>query len=124
MADTLVERTTGQATANDIPVEVHLVMDPATLLDPHSTEPAVLAGAGPVPARLARDLVLRHDKKAPVWLRRLFTQPGTGELVTMETRRRLFTTNQRKFIALLLNPPKPNRALKRAAAAHAKLVRR
>jgi uncharacterized protein (DUF1778 family) len=37
---------------------------------------------------------------------------------------RLSAQQQRKFVALLLNPPKPNKALKRAAAAHAKLIKR
>lgn len=36
---------------------------------------------------------------------------------------RLSAREQRKFVALLLKPPKPNRALKRAAAAHARLIR-
>ncbi|WP_394252799.1 HNH endonuclease, partial [Arthrobacter pityocampae] len=33
-----------------------------------------------------------------VWLRRLYTAPGTGELVGVESRSRLFTTGQRRFI--------------------------
>lgn len=37
---------------------------------------------------------------------------------------RLSAQQQRQFMALLLAPPKPNRALKRAAAAHAKLIGR
>jgi uncharacterized protein (DUF1778 family) len=37
---------------------------------------------------------------------------------------RLAAQQQRKFVAVLLEPSKPNRALKRAAAAHAKLIRR
>lgn len=36
---------------------------------------------------------------------------------------RLAEQEQRRFVALLLEPPKPNAALKRAAAAHAKLIR-
>lgn len=36
---------------------------------------------------------------------------------------RLADEEQRRFVALLLDPPSPNKALKRAAAAHAKLVR-
>lgn len=36
---------------------------------------------------------------------------------------RLSADEQRRFVALLLAPPKPNRALKRARAAHAKLVK-
>jgi hypothetical protein len=54
MADTLVERVTGQASAPAVPVEVQLVMTDHTLLggDP---EPAELTGYGPLPAPLARD---------------------------------------------------------------------
>lgn len=36
---------------------------------------------------------------------------------------RLSVEEQRRFVALLLDPPKPNKALKRAATAHAKLLR-
>jgi uncharacterized protein (DUF1778 family) len=36
---------------------------------------------------------------------------------------RLSAREQRRFVALLLDAPKPNRALKRAAAAHAKLIK-
>lgn len=35
---------------------------------------------------------------------------------------RLAAEEQERFVALLLAPPKPNAALKRAAAAHAKLI--
>ena len=61
MADTLVERVTGQATADEVPVEVQLVMTEQTLLAA-ATEPADLAGAGPVPAAVARDLVTRPGR--------------------------------------------------------------
>ena len=37
---------------------------------------------------------------------------------------RLSAQEQRQFVALLLDPPKPNKALKRAAAAHTKLIKR
>jgi hypothetical protein len=96
MADTLVERVTGQAHADQVPVEINLVIDTDTLLG-NGTEPALIDGV-PIPAGTARDLALHAD--APRWLRRLYTHPGTGELITMDTRRRLFTKNQRKFIAL------------------------
>ena len=32
--------------------------------------------------------------------------------------------NNAQFVALLLDPPKPNKSLKRAAAAHTKLIKR
>ena len=36
---------------------------------------------------------------------------------------RLSAEEQHRFVAQLLDPPKPNRALKRAKAAHAKLIK-
>ena len=102
MADTLVERLTGQTTAQDVPVEVNLVLADTTLLAPPGApgrdEPALLPGYGPIPARIARQFVLHSS--APVWLRRLYTRPGTGELAAMDSRRRCFTPPQRHFIAL------------------------
>jgi len=37
---------------------------------------------------------------------------------------RLSAHEQRQFVALLLDPPKPNKALRSAAAAHKKLIKR
>jgi HNH endonuclease. len=99
MADTLVERITGQSQAEDVPVEVGLVIDADTLLS-DSDEPAHLDGYGPIPAQIARDLIHRPHTDAPRWLRRLFTRPGSGELIAMESRRRLFPKAQRSFIQL------------------------
>ena len=56
MADTMVERITGQAGAEQVPVEVQLVMTDRSLLAGDG-EPAYLAGYGVVPALWARDLV-------------------------------------------------------------------
>ncbi len=54
MADTLVERVTGQTKASDVPVEVNLLLPAQTLLarpgTPGRDEPAVIPGHGPVPA--------------------------------------------------------------------------
>ncbi|WP_375487170.1 DUF222 domain-containing protein [uncultured Jatrophihabitans sp.] len=103
MADTLVERLTGQASAPAVPVEVELVMTDRTLLA-GDTEPAELVGYGPIPAGIARALALaggdgaEQDTDAPRWLRRLFRDPATGELAAMETRARTFTANQRRFV--------------------------
>ncbi|MCC3265352.1 HNH endonuclease [Arthrobacter gengyunqii] len=86
MADTFVERSTGQARAEDVRVEVQLIMTDRTLLHgilptagsalnrdpappptststsgedsiPDRSEPALLAGYGVVPAQWARDLI-------------------------------------------------------------------
>ncbi|HEY7007535.1 MAG TPA: HNH endonuclease [Jatrophihabitantaceae bacterium] len=97
MADTLVERLTGQAQATAVPAQIHLVMPADTLLG-SGPEPAHLDGYGPVPAGTARDLV--GQAGAPAWLRRVFTRPGSGELIGMDSRRRLFIPAQQRFIRL------------------------
>jgi hypothetical protein len=94
MADAMVERLTGQASADGIQVEIQLVMTKASLLD-GDDEPARLAGFGPIPAATARDLV-RNAARA--WLRRLFTTPDGSGLVAMETRRRVFEGGLRCFL--------------------------
>jgi hypothetical protein len=97
MADTLVERVTGQASAPDVPVEVDLVITDTTLFGDDPT-PAHLAGYGPIPAGVARDLV--RDTRAAVWLRRLYTSPADGALITMESRRRCFDGQLRRLLVL------------------------
>jgi hypothetical protein len=168
MADTLVERVTGQATAAVVPVEVQVVITDRALLAGDST-PAHVPGYGSVPAGWARALLTHDltDSPAPVephtadagasddhalpaapiapasagraldrrerggpgtargrragplpedhddppagtaptgpqqvrvWLRRLFTHPGTGTLVAMDSRRRLFDAGLRRFL--------------------------
>ena len=97
MADTLVQRLTGQARADAVPVEVGLVMSDRTLLA-GAGEPAHLDGYGPLPAPIARALVLDAATTVPVWLRRLYTRPGNGQLIAMASRRRLFTPAQRRFV--------------------------
>ncbi len=59
MADTLVERITGQERADAVPVEVQLVITTESLFDVGDT-PAQVPGYGTVPAAWARDL-LAHD---------------------------------------------------------------
>jgi len=100
MADTLVERLTGQATAAAVPVEVQLVMTDAALLGTASDadEPAHLVGLGPLPAPVARDLA--RDSDAQVWLRRLLTRPADGALVAVESRRRRFPDRLRRLLVL------------------------
>jgi hypothetical protein len=100
MADELVMRVTGQVHAQDVPVEVQLVMTDGALLSGDDT-PAQLAGYGTVPAAWARDLLTPHgddDAKAPVWLRRLFTEPDSSDLVAMESTRRTFDGGLRRFV--------------------------
>ncbi|MCC3301330.1 HNH endonuclease [Arthrobacter sp. zg-Y895] len=122
MADTLVERVTGQGDAGSLKVEIQLVMTDRTLLAGDS-EPVLVPGYGPVPAQWARDLVRRRsgqgrsslgrssrgrtrdqavggsDRHAERWIRRLYTAPDTGELVAMDSRARLFPKSLARFIA-------------------------
>jgi hypothetical protein len=129
MADTLVERLTGQgsqtasasassgagatggqpgeATQVDGPggtVEVHLVMTDAALLaggDDPALVTADLSGSNPaagmVPAPVARDLVRQAAK---VFVRRLYTDPESGQLVAMESSRRVFDGHLRRMLIL------------------------
>lgn len=108
MADELVRRTadgvgdrdSGGAERPVHPVALNLVMSHDTLFGT-SDEPGHLTSFGPIPAELARELVAGalaadHD----LWLRRLYTHPTTGELVTMDSRARLFPSGLARFIRL------------------------
>ena len=97
MADTLVERVTGQASASAVPVEVQLVMTDGSLLG-GDAQPAHVDGYGPVPAPLARRWL--RDTEAAVWSRRLYTSPRSSELAAMDSSRRAFSGNLRRFIGI------------------------
>ncbi|UKA62660.1 HNH endonuclease [Arthrobacter sp. FW306-04-A] len=120
MADALVERTTGTP-AGISGVEVQLVMTDRTLFQ-GDAEPARLPGYGIVPAGWARAILTGNQGPADgnqdggkrpchvdpgqrgkgqdlkLWLRRLYTAPGTGELVGVDSRARLFPAGLRRFI--------------------------
>lgn len=93
MADTLVERVTGQADAAEVPVTVNLVLSDQALLGDGET--AHLEGHGPVPADLARRCV---NETGAVALRRLYATPAAGRLVAMESRARTFPTGLAQLI--------------------------
>lgn len=98
MADTLVERVTG--TPGGITgIEVQLVMTDRTLLTGGNV-PARLPGYGIVPAGWARKLLASKGENPEfgTWVRRLYTAPGTGELISMDSRARLFPAGLRRFI--------------------------
>ncbi|MBG0741264.1 HNH endonuclease [Paeniglutamicibacter antarcticus] len=120
MADTLVRRSTG--TCGGITgVEIQLVMTDRTLFQSDS-EPAHLTGYGIVPAHWARNIIHNtknddtktsannctgagaglaaalEDPAFRVWIRRLYTAPGTGQLVAMDSKERLFPPGLRRFI--------------------------
>jgi hypothetical protein len=106
MADTFVERVTGQACATDVPVEVNLVMTDQSLLARDAgegsgvNEPAHLIDYGPIPANVARRLVFGPSAGTPMWIRRLYLRPESGDLAAMDSRRRRFTASQRHFLRL------------------------
>ena len=102
MADLLVERVTGQATAAAVPVTVNLIMTDQALFrtGEHPDEPATILGGGTVPAPLARRLLTDPTGDTAVFLRRLYTHPTTGQLAALDSRSRCFTANQRRFLLL------------------------
>ncbi len=100
MADTLVERTTGTP-AGISGVEVQLVMTDRTLFQ-GDAEPARLPGYGIVPAAWARAMLAGGEpeggQELKLWLRRLFTAPGTGDLLAADSRARLFPAGMPRCI--------------------------
>ena len=89
MADTLVQRLTGQATADDTAVHVHLVAGQDTLR-PGGTEPATVIGYGSIPAGIARRLSGRPGSRI-----------GRADLSKqLESTGRTFTPAQRRQITL------------------------
>ncbi|MET3368016.1 UNVERIFIED_CONTAM: hypothetical protein ABIE34_001249, partial [Jeotgalibacillus campisalis] len=106
MADTLVERVTG--TPGGVSgINLDLIMTDRTLFQGDS-EPARLKGYGIVPAEWGREIVgsgqagqvhaRTADTELSVWLRRLYTAPASGELLSMDSKARLFPTRLRRFI--------------------------
>jgi hypothetical protein len=57
MADTMVERLTGQATAADVNIELQLLMPVDSLINPDDQRAAMIPGYGPLPAGLAWEIV-------------------------------------------------------------------
>jgi Domain of unknown function (DUF222) len=101
MADTLVERITGQSATVPAPIAVNLVLSDETLLGGDSA-PADISGYGPIPAAVARAMVFSAatDRRSRATLRRLYAHPQTGALLTMESRARLFPRGLATFIEL------------------------
>ena len=97
MADTLVCRTTGQQVAEDVPVEVQLMISDEALLG-GGNAPARLVGHGPIPAVVARRLVQCASEAGRASLRRLYARVPDGRLVAMESRQRVFPEGLRQFI--------------------------
>ncbi|WP_121257316.1 HNH endonuclease signature motif containing protein [Nocardioides ferulae] len=97
-ADLFVQRLTGQTDADAVPLEVGLVMTPDTLLGAGLApdRPARTADGTVIPAQTVRDLI--HTTTAPVWLRRIFTDPATGVVTHTDPTRRFYDRVDRDFI--------------------------
>jgi hypothetical protein len=98
MCDLLVERVTGQAQADDLNLEIAVVISASSLLGVDD-QPAKLVGHkggdyGTLPAGLARQLALSES----AWARRLICDPADGTLITLDTQRRRFDGALRTFI--------------------------
>jgi len=83
MADTLVERLTGHTTAEDIDIDVQIMVPVEALLDPDSPLPAEIPGHGPVPVDL-----LATGAGRKTW-RRLITRDGI--IIGGDSAQRAFT---------------------------------
>lgn len=93
MADTLIEKTTGRdpGHARDVPVTINLLVSDDTLLA-GGTPPGVLlegtpAGAGVVPAPVARNLAAHAIDTDAAWLRSIYVNPHGRLLATTSTSR-------------------------------------
>jgi Domain of unknown function (DUF222) len=103
MADTLVERLTGQATAGDVNVELQLLMPLDGLINPDDSSAAVIPGYGPLPHELAWEILTTSQGRK--WWRRLFTAPTKdanrrGPIVGGDPTRRCFDGWLAKLIKL------------------------
>lgn len=117
MADTLTARACGVESADDIPVEIQLLMTDTTLLS--EEERTAWIDGHPLPGSAARDLALGvpglpppvggvegttdappppEIGRAARWIRRLYTDARSGELTEIDRRRRLFRGEVRRFI--------------------------
>ncbi len=101
MADTLVERLTGQATSTATPVEIAITMPADSLLHREQTA-AELHGYGPMPTELALDLVAQaaDDQAVDAWVRRILTDPIDDTVLHVDTGRRRFDGALARLIKL------------------------
>jgi hypothetical protein len=99
MADCLVERVTGQATADAVPITLEVTVSDTTLLGGGS-DPAWLHGYGPIPAQTVRDLAATAHAAGLAALRRLYVTPDTGRLVAMDAATELFPEGLGAFLDL------------------------
>lgn len=101
MADTLVERVTGTPAGQPVDVAVNVILSDQALLGVDNGA-AVIAGYGTVPSDIARQIVESavEDPRSAAALRRLYATPGSGALVAMESRARIFPAGLAAFLGL------------------------
>lgn len=88
-------------------IALELVMTDRSLFS-NAHDPAVLVGHEPIPAPIARTMVLGTSTAGGsaagfsprVWLRRLFTHPGNNSLLAMDSRARIFPEGMKEFLRL------------------------
>lgn len=90
MADTMVERVTGDA--GNVRVTLNVVVSDEVLFGKPGA--AHVDGYGPVPGDLVRDLATADR----TWIRRLYAQPATGSLVAMDSTARLLPRSLARLI--------------------------
>lgn len=97
-ADLLVERLTGQATADAVGVEVGIIVGEGTVTGT-SQRPGRTADGTVLPADLVRDLIRHaHTSGAGVTARRIQADPSTGQVTHVGGRRRFHTGSDRTTI--------------------------
>ncbi len=84
--------------ARSVGLRLNIIMTDRTLFG-SDQEPAHLIGHGPIPAPLARALVIgAADTGTRTFLQRLYTDPSNGQLVAMDSRQRLFPAVAQRFL--------------------------
>ncbi|MHA7306204.1 HNH endonuclease, partial [Arthrobacter sp. TMN-49] len=87
-------------TVDEANISLELVMTDRSLFG-SANEPAVLVGYDPIPAPLARSMILGDRGSTPeVWLKRLFTHPDTNQLLAMDSHARFFPEGMKEFLRL------------------------
>jgi hypothetical protein len=88
------------ATTSAVPVMVNLIVrDDVLLGDREGT--GWVEGHGPVPGDLLRQWIAdNHEAGVDTWIRRLYEQPKTGNLVAMDSKAELFQGRLAEFIRL------------------------
>ena len=103
MADTLVDRVLRPHVAGDgarPPLMINVVVPDQVLLGDKDGS-GYVEDHGEVPGDLLREWIAEHAERGVAdWVRRLYQPPGTGDLVAMDSRGRLFEGRLAEFLRL------------------------